>query len=115
MSEYLGLSILEIIKILMHEFWYYYIKPNYQNNAKLCYMGTDSFIIHIKIEEFYKDIANDDEKRLDTSTYEFDKKLIGLMKDELGGKIMTEFVAFIPKTHSYLMDDGTSDKKVKGT
>ena len=44
---YLGFSILEISKTLMHEFWYDYIKPKYQSNAKLCYMDTDSFIIHI--------------------------------------------------------------------
>ena len=56
---YLGLSILEISKTLMYEFWYGYIKPKYQNNAKLCYMDTDSFIINIKTEDFYKDIAND--------------------------------------------------------
>ena len=49
---YLGLSILEISKTLMYEFWYDYIKPKYQNNAKLCYMDTDSFIIHIKTEDF---------------------------------------------------------------
>ena len=59
---YLGLSILEISKTLMYEFWYDYIKPKYQNNAKLCYMDTDSFIIHIKTEDFYKDIADDVKK-----------------------------------------------------
>ena len=55
---YLGLSILEISKTLMHEFWYDYIKPKHQDDAKLCYMDTDSFIIHIKTEDFYKDIAD---------------------------------------------------------
>ena len=97
-SVYLGLSILEINKTLMYEFWYDYIKPKYQNNAKLCYMDTDNFIINIKTEDFYEDIANDVEKRFDTSNYELNrslpkgenKKVIGLMKDELGGKIMTE-------------------------
>ena len=69
-SVYLGLSILEISKTLMHEFWYDYIKPKYQNNAKLCYMDTDSFIINVKREDFYEDIANDVEKRFDTSSYE---------------------------------------------
>ena len=77
-------------------------------------MDTDSFIMHIKTEDFYKDIANDVEKRFDTSNYEVNrplptgrnKKVIGLMKDELGGKIMTEFVALRPKTYSFLMDDG---------
>ena len=90
---YLGLSILEISKILMYEFWYDYMKPKYGDNVKLCYTDTDSFIMHIKTEDFYKDIADDVEKRFDTSNYEVDrplptgknKKVIGLMKDELGG------------------------------
>ena len=105
----------------MYEFWYDYMKLIYGDNVKLCYMDTDSFIMHIKTEDFYKDNANDIEKRFDTSNYEVhkplptgkDKKVIGLMKDELGGKIMTEFVALRPKTYSYLMDDGGSDKKAK--
>ena len=120
---YLDLSVLEISKTLMYEFWFDYIKPQYQNNAKLCYMDTDSFIINIKTEGFYEDIANDVEKRFDTSNYEVNrplptgknKNVIELMKDELGGNIMTEFVALRPKTYSYLMDDGNSDKKAKGT
>ena len=107
----------------MYEFWYDYMKPKYGDNVKLCYMDTDSFIMHIKTEDFYKDIADDVEKRFDTSSYEVNrplparknKKVIGLMKDELGGKIMTEFVALRPKNYSYLMDDGWSDKKAKGT
>ena len=120
---YLRLSILEISKILMYEFWYDYIKPKYSDNVKLCYMDTDSFIMHIKTEDFYKDIANDVEKRFDTSNYEVNrplpigknKKVIGMAKDELGGKIMTEFAALRPKTYSYLMDDRGSDKNAKGT
>ena len=56
---HLDFSTLEISKTLMYEFWYDYVKPNYQNNAKLCYMDTDSFIIHIKTEDFYKDITDD--------------------------------------------------------
>ena len=63
---YLGLSILEISKILMYKFWYDYMKPKYGHNVKLCYMDTDSFIMHIKTEDFYKDIADDVEKRFDT-------------------------------------------------
>ena len=55
---YLGMSILKISKILMYEFWYVCIKPKYQDKAKLCYMDTVSFIIHIKTEHFYKDITN---------------------------------------------------------
>ena len=120
---YLGLSILEISKILMYEFWYDYMKPKYGNNVKLCYMDTDSFIMSIKTEDLYKGIANDVEKIFDMSNYEVDrplptgknKKVIGLMKDELGGKIITEFVALRPKTYSYLTDDYKEDKKAKGT
>ena len=66
---YLGLSILEINKLIMYEFWYDCIKPRYQKDSKLCYMDTDSFIINIKTEDFYKDIADDVEKRFDTSNY----------------------------------------------
>ena len=120
---YLELSILEISKILMHEFWYDYMKPKYGDNVKLCYMDTNSFIMNIETEDFYKDIANDVEKRFDTSNYDVDrrlstgknKKVIGLMKDELGGRIITEFVALRPKTYSYLTDDCKEDKKAKGT
>ena len=119
---YLGLSILDISKILMYEFWYDYMKPKYNDNVKVCYMDTDSFIMNIKTNDFYKDIANDVEKRFDTSNYEVNrplptgtnKKVIGLMKDELGRKIITEFVTLRPKT-SYSTDDGKEDKKTKGT
>ena len=120
---YLGLSILEMSKILMYEFWYDYMKPKYDNNDKLCYMDTDSFIMNIKTNGFYNDIANDVENRFDTSNYEVNrplpmgrnKKVIGLMKDESGGKIITEFVTLRPKTYSYLTDDDKEDKKAKGT
>ena len=56
---YIGLSILVISKTLIYEFWYDYIKPKYQTNGKLCYMDTDSFIIYIKSEDLYEDIADD--------------------------------------------------------
>ena len=72
---YLGLSILELSKILMYEFWYDYVKPKYGENAKLCYMDTDSFIVHVKTDDIYKDIAEDVETRFDTSNYEIDRPL----------------------------------------
>ena len=72
---YLGLSLLDISKILMYEFWYDYMKPKYGNNIKLCYMDTDSFIINIKTEDFYKDIANDVYKRFDISNCEVNRPL----------------------------------------
>ena len=67
---YLGLSILDISKTLMYEFWYDYTKPKYRDRAKLCYTDTDSFIIHIKTEDFYRDIADDVKKWFDTSNYD---------------------------------------------
>ena len=83
----------------MYEFWYDYVKPKYGEKAKLCHMDTDSFIGYIKTDDIYKEIA-DAETRFDTSDYELDislpkrknKKVIGLMKDELGGKIMVEIL-----------------------
>ena len=120
---YLGLSILEISKILMYEFWYDYMKPKYNDNVKLCYMDTDSFVMHIKTNDFYKDISDDVDNTFDTSNYEAkrplpigkNKKTIGLMKDELGGEIITGFIASRPKTYSYLTDNDKIDKKAKGT
>ena len=120
---YLSLSILDNSKILMYEFWYDYMKPKYSNDMKLCYMDTDSFVMNIKTEDFYKDIANDVEKRFDKSNYEVDrplptgknKNVIKLMKDELGGRIMTEFITLRPKVYTYLTYDGKEDKKAKGT
>ena len=64
---YLGLSILELSKILMYEFGYNYIKPKYREKSKLCYMDTESFFLYIKTGDIYKDIAEDVETRFDTS------------------------------------------------
>ena len=86
-------------------------------------MDVDSFVINIKTNDFYEDISQDVNERFDTSNYTFDrplpkginKKVIGLMKDELGGGIITEFVALRPKTYSYITNDFTELKKAKGT
>ena len=120
---YLGLSILELSKIVMYEFWYDYVKVKYMDNAKLCYMDTDSFVINVKTKDFYKDIAEGVKERFDTSNFSYDRplpinmnrKVVGLMKDELGGGIMNEFVALRPKAYSYRTDDLVELKKAKGT
>ena len=99
------------------------MKPKYNDNVRLCYMDTDSFIMNIKTNDFYKDISDDVDNRFDTSNYEVkrplptgkNKKIIELMKDELGGQIIMEFIALRPKTYSYLIDNDKIDKKAKGT
>ena len=93
---YLGLSISDLTKTVMYEFWYDNIKHKYGENAKFCYMDTDSFIVQVKTNDIYKNIAKDVKKRCDTSNLEIDrplpirkyKKVTGLMKDKLGGQIM---------------------------
>ena len=120
---YFGLSILEISKTTMYEFWYDYMKRKYGDMVKLCYTDTDSLLMNIKTKDFYKDIAKDVEERVDTSNYSFDrplpkgkhKKVIGLMKDGLGGGIITKFVGLRPKTYSYTTDEFIELKKAKGT
>ena len=107
----------------MYDYWYNKMKPKYKDKIRLCYMDMDSFLMHIKTEEFYKDIADDVETMYDTSNYTVERPLpmgenkekIGFMKDELGGRIMKEFIELRPKCYSYLTDDGNVDKKAKGT
>ena len=97
---YLGLSRLDTSKAEMYEFWYDYLKPKYNDKAKMCYINTDSFIVHIKTEDIYNDISEDIETRFDTSNHNVNrllpmrksKKVLGLMKDVLGGRIVKRFV-----------------------
>ena len=108
---YLGQAILDLSKTIMYEFHYDYMIPKFGDRLKLCYMDTDSLIYSIGTEDFYSDISPDVESRFDTSGYPNDgsrplpvgkyKKVIGLMKDELGGEIMKEFVSLRPKMYSY--------------
>ena len=86
------------------------MKPKYDDNVKLCCMDMDSFTMHIKTKHFYEDIKDDVECKFDTSNY-FVNRPLPTGKN----KKVTEFVALRPKTYSYLMDDGWSDKKAKGT
>ena len=122
---YLGLSTLDISKTLMYEFCYDYIKPKYRDRLKLYYTDTDSFVTYIETEDFYKDIEGNVERWFDTSNFDENderplpivknKKVTGLFKFQLGGKIMTEFVVLRPKAYAYLMKDGSEHKKGKGT
>ena len=120
---YLGQAILDLSKTIMYEFHYNYMIPKYGDRLKLCYMDTDSLIYSIKTEDFYSDISPDVESRFNTSGYPNDgsrplpigknKKVIGLMKDELGGEIMKEFVSLRPKMYSYRVVN-SEPKKCKG-
>ena len=122
-----GQAILDISKIFMYEFQYDYLKPKYQNNIKLCYMDTDSFILQIQRDDYFKDISNDVIEWFDTSNFDkngnrpleigIKKKVIGKFKDELGGKILTEFVALRAKTYAYTQlnnDKLEEHEKAKG-
>ena len=118
---YLGHAILDISKTLMYEFWYDYIKPKYANNIALCYMDTDSFIMKIKTDDFYKDISNDVEKWFDKGNFDANdnrplpigkiKKVIGKFKDELGSKVMSDFCVFKAKTYPLKLDNDNEVKK----
>ena len=79
---YLGMSVLDIGKTLMCEFWYDYIKPKYGDRGNLCYIDTDSFFIHIITEDFYKDIAGDAERWFDMSNYDENDERPLLFKDQ---------------------------------
>ena len=119
---YLGLSVLGLSKILIYEFWYNYVKPKYGEKSKLCYM-IRKVSLYIQKQRIYIQTLQMrmDEARFHTSNYELDKtlpkgknkKVIGLMQDELGGKIMTKFVGLKGKTYSYLIDDKAKVKKQK--
>ena len=118
----LGQAILDLSKTIMYEFHYDYMKQKYsEDKLMLCYLDTDSLIYSIRTEDFYRDIAEDVEARFDTSGYIPDrplligknKKVIGLMKDELGGKIMKEFISFRSKMYSYRVEE-SEPKKCKG-
>ena len=118
---YLGQAILDLSKIVMYEFHYDYMKRKYDDRLTLCYMDTDSLIYDIAMDDFYKDIADDVTARFNTSGYNPDrpfpvglnKKVIGLMKDELGGGIMSEFVTLRLKMYAYKVG-GSESKKCKG-
>ena len=110
---------IKLSKIVIHEFWYDYVKPKCREKANLCYMDTGSFIVYIKIEDIYREIAKDVETRFDTSIYELEKtitcrkkpKEIRLIKNELSGKIIKGFAVLRVKTYSYLKDN--KDQKAK--
>ena len=121
---YLGMSILDLSKTLMFDFHYNYIKTKYGDKAKLLFTDTDSLMYEIRTEDFYKDIKGDVKDRFDTSDYPSNhpsgiptgcnKKVLGMFKDEAGGKIIDEFVGLRAKLYSYKTLKGEESKKCKG-
>ena len=121
---YLGMSILDLSKIVMFDFHYQYIKPKYGKQAKLLFTDTDSLFYEIETEDFYKDISEDVKNRFDTSNYPeghpsriptgINNKVLGMFKDEAAGKPINEFVGLRAKLYSYKMDEGKENKKCKG-
>src|SRR5688572_21897764 len=120
---YLGMSILDLSKTLMYKFHYNYIKTKYGDRAKLLFTDTDSLAYEIKTVDFYADISGDVRSWFDTSDYPkehpsgietgINKKVIGLFKDEAGGKQIEEFIGLRSKLYSYKMA-GVDYKKAKG-
>ena len=121
---YLGMCILDLSKTLMYDFHYNYIKKKYGDKAKLLLTDTDSLMYEIQTEDFYKDISGDVKDRFDTSGYPldhpsdipsgFNKKVLGMFKDEVNGDIIDEFVALRAKLYSFKMFEGKEIKKCKG-
>ena len=108
---YFGQATLDLSKTLIYDFHYDYMRPKQGRKVNLCYMDTNSLVYEIETEYFYRDIVKAVKKRFDTSGYSKDdnrplpigenKKVIGLIKDELGEKIMTDFVALRAKMYEY--------------
>ena len=118
---YIGMCILELRKVLMHDFHYDYIKNKYGNNSRLLSTDTDSLMYEIKTEDVYKIFCND-KKMFNYSNYSTKSKyydnsnklVVDKMKDETAGVAIEEFVGLKPKMHSYLVNDNSEHKKAKG-
>ncbi|KAL4153311.1 hypothetical protein QTP88_001144 [Uroleucon formosanum] len=120
---YIGMCVLDLSKMLMYDFYYNIIKKKYGNRVRLLYTDTDSLILEIKTNDFYQDIKINLD-HFDTSDYPKDniyglplvnKKVLGKFKDELDGKIMTEFIGLRSKLYSHrILDTEKEIKKAKG-
>ena len=116
---YVGMAVLDLSKWLMYDFYYNHLKKLYTHNIRLLYTDTDSLIVHVQTDDLYKDMSLNADL-YNTSNYSPDhplfstanKKVIGKFKDELGGRLMTEFIGLRPKMYSYVGEE--SGKRAKG-
>ena len=121
---YVGQAILDLSKTLMFDFHYNYIRKKYSDKAELMFTDTDSLLYHIHTDDFYKDISKDIKKKFDTSDYPpnhesgiltgFNKKVIGMFKDEVAGKQITHFVGLRPKLYSFKVEETSEASGVSG-
>ena len=116
---YVGMSVLDLSKMLMFDFYYNTLKARYGDKIRLLYTDTDSVTVHVQTHDLYQDML-ESATIYDTSNHppghplysDQNKKVIGKFKDELGGKVLTEFVGIRPKMYSYVGEE--SGKKAKG-
>ena len=122
---YVGQAILDLSKLLMFDFHYNYIQKKYSyKRAKLLFTDTDSLMYEIHTDDFYDDIRDDIRTKFDTSDYPKDhksgiltgvnKKVIGMFKDEVGGRQITHFVGLRPKLYNFKVEESSTTKKCKG-
>ena len=116
---YVGMTVLDLSKHLMYDFYYNTLKARYGENVRLLYTDTDSLIVKVDTEDIYADMAQNLDD-YDTSNYSpghplfstANKKVIGKFKDELGGQLKAEFIGIRPKMYSYVGEE--SGKRAKG-
>ena len=121
---YVGQAILDLSKTLMYNFHYSYIKKKYNNKAELLFTDTDSLMYQIQTKDFYRDISSDVHLKFDTSDYPpshpsgiptgFNKKVIGMFKDEVAGRQITHFIGLTPKLYSFKIEEDKDVRKCKG-
>ena len=121
---YLGAAILDLSKIVMYDFWYSYAKPTWSDKVKLIMTDTDSLFVHIETDDVDADILKrgDHLKYFDHSNYKEDhpmyfsdnKMKLGFMKNETGGKEISDACAIRAKMYAFRMSDGSEEKKAKG-
>ena len=119
---YTGMCVLELPKTLMYNFYYNHLEPKYGSNCQLLYTDTDSLLLDIKSEDVYKDMGENLDY-YDTSDFpkdhplysQINKKVLGKMKDECAGSLISEAVCLKSKMYSILLENDKNIKKAKGT